>query len=106
MIARRNVITLMVAIAASVACACSPRDRRTPDDTIVVVIEAAMTSSDPRYAISNYDSKLSKLVHAGLTAVDTDSMRPRLELASKVERAGGRDPARRDVLRRYAGHRR
>ncbi|MDB4961009.1 MAG: extracellular solute-binding protein family 5 [Myxococcales bacterium] len=87
MIARRNVITLMVAI---VVGACSPRDRRTPDDTLVVLIEAAMTSSDPRYAISNYDSKLSKLVHAGLTAVDTDSMLPRLELAAKVERAGDR----------------
>jgi len=67
---------------------CSPRERRTPDDTIVVVIEAAMSSSDPRYAISNYDGKLSKLVHVGLTAVDTESLVPRLELATKVESSG------------------
>jgi len=72
----------------AVAIGCSPRDRRTPDDTIVVVIEASMASSDPRYAISNYDGKLSKLVHVGLTAVDTESLVPRLELATKVERAG------------------
>lgn len=43
-----------------------------------------MSSSDPRYAISNWDGKLSKLVHPGLTAVDTASQEPRLELASKI----------------------
>ncbi len=74
--------------ALAVAIGCSPRDRRTPDDTLVVVIEASMASSDPRYAISNYDGRLSKLVHVGLTAVDTESLVPRLELATKVERFG------------------
>ncbi len=72
----------------AVAIGCSPRHRRTPDDTLVVVIEASMASSDPRHAISNYDGKLSKLVHVGLTAVDTVSLVPRLELATKVQRAG------------------
>ena len=47
-----------------------------------------MASADPRHAISNYDGKLSRLVHTGLTAVDTESLEPRLELASRVERAG------------------
>ena len=70
------------------ALACSPRDRRTPDDTLVVVIEASMASSDPRYAISNYDGKLTRLVHTGLTAVDTESLLPRMELATKVVRSG------------------
>lgn len=78
----------LLLVVLAVAIGCSPRDRRTPDDTIVVVIEASMASSDPRYAISNYDGKLSKLVHVGLTAVDTESLVPRLELATKVERAG------------------
>lgn len=45
-----------------------------------------MAGADPRYAISNNDSKLSKLVHAGLTAVDTPTLEPRLELAAKIER--------------------
>ncbi len=45
-----------------------------------------MAGADPRYAISNHDSKLSKLVHAGLTAVDTVNLEPRLELASKIDR--------------------
>lgn len=43
-----------------------------------------MSGADPRYAVSNYDSKLSKLVHAGLTAVDTPTLEPRLDLAASV----------------------
>lgn len=43
-----------------------------------------MTAPDPRYAVSNWDSKLSKLVFPGLTAVDTPSQEPRMELASKA----------------------
>lgn len=70
---------------AALAIACAPRTRRTRDDTIVVVIDTPLTSADPRAAISNYDSKLNRLVAAGLTAVDTQNMVPRLELAQKIE---------------------
>lgn len=75
---------VITAVIASLTCACTPNRRRTPDDTLVLAIEAAMTSADPRYAISNWDGKLSKLVYPGLTAVDTASGEPRLELASKI----------------------
>ena len=44
-----------------------------------------MTSADSRYAVTSYDNRLTKLVASGLTAVDSESMVPRLELASKVE---------------------
>lgn len=81
---RLNAITL-VALAA-LGLACRPRDRRTPDDTIVVVIEQAMTTADPRFAINSYDGKLAKLVCAGLTAVDTATLEPRLELAARIDR--------------------
>lgn len=64
--------------------ACAPKTRRTPDDTLVIAIEAAMTAPDPRYAVSNWDSKLSKLIYPGLTAVDTPSQEPRMELATKA----------------------
>ncbi|HEY0481430.1 MAG TPA: ABC transporter substrate-binding protein [Kofleriaceae bacterium] len=64
---------------------CEPRTRRTPDDTLVLVIEAPMSSSDPRAQVSTYDARLAQLVASGLTAVDTPDMRPRLELAAKVE---------------------
>jgi peptide/nickel transport system substrate-binding protein len=66
------------------AVACAPARRRTPDDTLVVAIESAMSSYDPRYAVSNWDGKLSKLVCPGLMSVDTATTEPRLELASKV----------------------
>ena len=87
---RQNVITVaarvaVVAVVASLA-GCTPRDRRTPDDTLVVVIETAMTTADPRYALSSYDGKLAKLVCAGLTALDTPELEPRLELASRIDR--------------------
>lgn len=64
------------------ACASS---RRTPDDMLVMVIESTMTTADSRYAVTSWDSKLSRLVLAGLTAVDTDDLAPRLYLASRME---------------------
>jgi len=78
----RNAITVIAGFAVLAAIGCARR--RTPDDTLVLVIETSMAGADPRYAVSNYDSKLSKLVYAGLTAVDTPSLEPRLELAAKI----------------------
>lgn len=66
--------------------ACPSRKSRTPKDTLVVVLDGVMVSADPRYTLSNYDGKLAKLAHAGLTAVDTPSLEPRLDLASRVDR--------------------
>lgn len=85
-----NGITVVLAVLVAGLGACSPRDRRTPDDTLVIVIESAMTTPDPRYAITSYDGKLAKLVCSGLTALDSQNMEPRLELAAKVEPTGER----------------
>jgi peptide/nickel transport system substrate-binding protein len=63
---------------------CQPRDRRTPDDTLVVLVEARLTSLDPRYCESNHDVKLSRLVAPGLTSVEQQSLEPRLLLAEKI----------------------
>jgi peptide/nickel transport system substrate-binding protein len=73
------------AVVLAVALGCQPRGRQTPDDTLVMVIEVPMNSADPRAQVSSYDGKLSRLVTAGLTAVDTPTMEPRLELAAKIE---------------------
>jgi peptide/nickel transport system substrate-binding protein len=89
-----NTTAALLVAAAIAAIGCAPRTRRTPDDTIVVVIESPMTTADPRAQTSNYDNKLSHLVTTGLTAADTDTMIPRLELASKIERP---DPLTIDV---------
>lgn len=50
-----------------------------------MLVDAEIKSADPRFTISSHDSKLSRLVAAGLTAVDTPTLEPRLELASKIE---------------------
>ena len=42
---RINAITLLVIALA----ACSAKRRRTPDDTIVMLIESPVTTVDPRY---------------------------------------------------------
>ena len=75
----------VAALAVVLAVGCQPRGRQTPDATIVMVIEVPMNSADPRAQVSSYDGKLSRLVTAGLTAVDTPTMEPRLELAAKIE---------------------
>lgn len=53
-----------------------------------------MKGADPRYAISNYDGKLGKLVAPGLTSVDTPDAAPRMELAAAIDR---KDPLTVDV---------
>ncbi len=82
---------------ALVAAACGVRDRRTPDDTIVVLVEARFTSIDPRYTNSVDDVKLSRLVAPGLTSVENGTVEPRLLLAESIT---WRDPRTADVTLR------
>ncbi len=49
-----------------------------------MAIEQVPTTVDPRYASQSYETKLSRLVAVGLTAVDTPTLAPRLELASAM----------------------
>src|SRR5512140_220388 len=84
-----NTALPLVALAAA-AIGCAPRTRRTPDDTVVVVIQSPMTTADPRFQVSNYDSKLTRIAASGLTAVDTPDMIPRLELASNIAQVDDR----------------
>jgi peptide/nickel transport system substrate-binding protein len=78
---RLNVITVV-----AIASACTPRERRTPDDTLVMAIESPVLNADPRYTISNYDATVSRLVAPGLFAMDTPTMEPRFDLATAIER--------------------
>ena len=77
---------LPAAALVAAALGCAPAVHHTPDDTAVVVIDSPMLSPDPRIQATNYDGKLSHLIAEGLTAVDTPTMEPRLDLAASVAR--------------------
>jgi peptide/nickel transport system substrate-binding protein len=77
-------VSTLLAIAFSTGVGCQARARRTPDDTLVILVEARLNSLDPRYCESNHDVKLSRLVAPGLTSVEQPSMEPRLLMAEKI----------------------
>jgi peptide/nickel transport system substrate-binding protein len=80
--ASAKTITL-VALALS-AAACT-RARRTPDDTLVVVLDSDVTDVDPRFCPNSLDTKVSRLVAVGLVTVDQASLEPRPLLAQNLE---------------------
>jgi peptide/nickel transport system substrate-binding protein len=90
---RINAITLLVIALAG----CRANRSRTPDDTIVLLIEAPMSHADPRYTLTNYEAKLSRLVAPGLMTVDTPSGEPQLLLAQSIDRV---DPTTIDITLR------
>ena len=78
--------TLAVALVCCLASAgCRAKTRRTPDDALVVLIEDSIRDLDPRFAMTNYDTKVSRLVVPGLTTTDRPNMEPALELAESIE---------------------
>jgi peptide/nickel transport system substrate-binding protein len=83
LLARRVGLTLAAAGVLAALAGCQ-RTRRTADDTLVVVIPAAIRDLDPRFAIGNYDTKLSRVIAPGLTSIDQPSLEPRPELAESV----------------------
>ena len=73
---------------------CEPLTRRTPDDTIVVLIDAPITTADPRAQITNFDNKLNRLVASGLGIADG-----RARLRAEIDTAlTGRTPEGSDAL--------
>lgn len=59
------------------------RSGRVPDDELVVLIESAPQTIDPRFTVSAYDYKLSQLVFAPLVTVD-DRLEAKMVLAESV----------------------
>lgn len=82
--ARNYLNTVVFAAAAATALSCRPSVRRTPDDTIVYLVEQTIAELDPRYAVSNNEAKLSTLVAPGLMTVDNPTMEPQYDLAESV----------------------
>jgi peptide/nickel transport system substrate-binding protein len=81
---------MLLVIAALCLAGCKANRSRTPDDTLVMVIDGVMSSYDPRYAKTNYDAKLTRLIAPGLTTVDTADAMPQLALAKSVEKVDDR----------------
>lgn len=79
-----NVVAVVSILVLGAAC----QRRRTPPDTLVVVIESAVRDLDPRYAVTNYDVKISRLVAPGLTSTDHRTLEPQLYLAERIDRVG------------------
>jgi peptide/nickel transport system substrate-binding protein len=79
-------IAVVAVVAGAIGLAsCTSKTRRTPDDTLVVVMnEPEITEIDPRYAVTSNDAKLSRLVTTGLVAADGATL-PRLDLAERLE---------------------
>ncbi len=61
------------------------RRQRVPTEELVVLIEQPPRNIDPRYATTSYDFKLAYLSYARLVSVDDDALRPKLELAERIE---------------------
>jgi peptide/nickel transport system substrate-binding protein len=80
----RLALALVVATAAGSSAGCERRTRP-PDDTLVVLIDTIIETSDPRFCLNNYETKLSRLVAPGLTTVDTTSLAEEPMLAESWE---------------------
>jgi peptide/nickel transport system substrate-binding protein len=79
---------------------CRFEGRKTPENRLVVVVGSLIRDVDPRFAVTNHDVKLSRLVAPGLTTADTENMLPRFILAESIEEV---EPLRwRVTLRRDA----
>ena len=64
----------------------SCQQRGTSDDMVVFVVEQKIRDIDPRFSLTSYDVKLSRLIAPGLTSVDTKNSEPRLELAQSIHK--------------------
>src|SRR5688572_22529046 len=71
--------------AAAVLAACSPKLRRTDDDTLVYVLDQNVHELDPRWATSSQEVKISRVIAPALVSVDQQTPEPKLELAEKIE---------------------
>ena len=74
---------------------CRARQSRTPDGTLIYVLEQNLHELDPRWAVGSQEVKISRLLAPGLISVDQPSLEPRMELAESVTNV---DPVTWDVV--------
>ncbi|MFH1529598.1 MAG: ABC transporter substrate-binding protein [Pseudomonadota bacterium] len=70
-----------------VACQAEPRDPGEREERIVLLLETPPRDLDPRFVSDSSSTKISKLIFAGLTTVETPDLTPIPDLAQSVEPA-------------------
>ncbi len=55
-----------------------------PEHALVVVLDAAPRTFDPRFTTSDYDVKIARLVFAGLVTIDTPDGEPQFDVAAAI----------------------
>jgi peptide/nickel transport system substrate-binding protein len=81
----RMAVIAMAAGLVSAAAGCEVRERRTPDDTLVMLFDVVLNDVDPRFETGNNDQKISRLIAPGLTTVARPSLEPAPALAETLE---------------------
>jgi len=85
---------LVIVVLATVISSCM-REPPTPgdeDERVVILIESAPRDLDPRYASDASSTKVSRLIFCSLTTVETDDLRPAMEVAESVRPGCGDMP--------------
>jgi len=79
------VALLVLAVAhGTIACGCQGNEGQR-DDEVVVVLDAAPRTFDPRFATSDQDVKVVRMLFAGLVTTETDDGIVELDLAASIE---------------------
>jgi peptide/nickel transport system substrate-binding protein len=82
----RCALVLAVVAGCIASTGCEARQSRTPDDTLVMLFDAAVNDLDPRFETNNNEQKVSRLIAPGLTTVARPSLEPAPALAESWER--------------------
>ncbi|MBM4354742.1 MAG: ABC transporter substrate-binding protein [Deltaproteobacteria bacterium] len=86
---RMAVTALLAVLPALSGCMKEPPDPGSPDDRVVIVLEAAPRDFDPRFVSDASSTKVSRLLFCALTTFETPDLKPALEAAAEIWPACG-----------------
>ena len=66
------------------SCTCCSRGAEVRRDTLEIQVPTEVVELDPRYATRGLDVKVTRLIHAGLVALDPDTLLPRPRFARRM----------------------
>ncbi len=80
-----TLLLAIFAIALATGAGCRREAARTPKDSLIMVLDTTLSDIDPRFALSNNDMKISRLIAPGLTTSDTKDLQSVPYLAESIE---------------------